>query len=206
MSKKQNGQVYIEGQFVGLRYELLDSPAWKYLSMGARLLYIALLRQLIFRRGNNGHIYLSNRTAMAEIGTNSFWSITKWFRELQHYGFIEQTEPAMRGSNGRAARWRLTDVAFGELDGKPVMATKNYLRWSGELFDPKKHFSCTGNDSRGAPKIAAGTAPEMIAGDFKTSAKTAPEMAADLERLSISLERSGGARATSQACRRRSCR
>jgi hypothetical protein len=39
----------------------------------------------------------------------------------------------------------------------------------------------------------------MIAGECGNSAKSAPEIAADLERLSISLERSGGGASPSRA-------
>jgi hypothetical protein len=36
----------------------LDSAAWKQMSMGARLLYIALIKPLSFNRDNNGKIFL----------------------------------------------------------------------------------------------------------------------------------------------------
>ena len=55
-----------------------------------------------------------------------------WFRELEHFGFIVMTEP---GTAMRAARWRVTDVGWGKLDGKSIERTKDYLKWSGELFE-----------------------------------------------------------------------
>jgi hypothetical protein len=54
---------------------------------------------------------------------------------IEHYGFIAMTEPGSMGPKGRAARWRITDMAWGELDGRPVEATKDYLRWNGVRFE-----------------------------------------------------------------------
>jgi hypothetical protein len=61
--------------------------AWKQMSMGARLLYIALIKPLSFNRDNNGKIFLSTRHAAKQLGANKH-SISIWFRELEHYGFI----------------------------------------------------------------------------------------------------------------------
>jgi hypothetical protein len=125
----------IEGAFTPLRHEPMNSPAWKQMSFGARLLYIALLRRLSFTNYNNGQVYLSTRSAAKELGANK-QSIVLWYRELQHYGFIELTEPGTLGAKGRAAHWRITDMAWGQIDGGPVRATKDYLNWNGELFNP----------------------------------------------------------------------
>jgi hypothetical protein len=136
MSNKRKiyGKGRIEGQFVGVRRELLDSLAWKHLSFGARALYIALLRRVDFKNYNNGKVFLSLRKAADDLGATRK-SVGIWFVELRHYGFIVQIEPGTLGPHGRAARWRITDRAWGNLDGKPVTATKDYLNWTGELFD-----------------------------------------------------------------------
>ena len=103
------------------------------MSFGARLLYIALLRRLSFINYNNGHVYLSTRKAADEIGANRS-TIVQGFRELQHYGFLEMVHPGVLGAKGKATHWRITDMAWGQIDGGPVRATKDYLNWSGELF------------------------------------------------------------------------
>jgi hypothetical protein len=123
----------VEGAFTMLRHELLNSVAWKHMSPGARLLYIALLRRLNYKADNNGKIFLATRKAAEELGASQR-IVCIWFRELEHYGFVAMTEPGSVGPKGRATRWRITDMAWGELDGKPIRSTKDYLTWTGELF------------------------------------------------------------------------
>jgi hypothetical protein len=117
----------IEGAFTPLRHEVLNSLAWKNTSTGARLLYIALLRRLSFTGYNNGRVYLSTRKASEEVGA-SRRAIGIWYSELEHYGFIAMTTPGCIGPAGKAAHWRITDMGWGELDGKPILATKEYLK------------------------------------------------------------------------------
>jgi hypothetical protein len=127
----------IQGQWTAVRWEVMQSAAWKQMTMGARMLYIALIKNLSFNADNNGKIFLATRKAAGELGASQR-IVCVWFRELEHFGFIVQTEP---GTAMRAARWRVTDVGWGKLDGKPIEPTKDYLKWSGELFDrePKKN-------------------------------------------------------------------
>lgn len=135
MSNRQKiyGKGRIEGAWTAIRHEVLNSAAWKHTSPGARLLYIALIRNLSFNSYNNGRVFLATRRAADEVGASQR-IVCVWFNELKHYGFIEETEPGSIGPKGRATRWRITDVAWGELDGRPVQATKDYLKWNGELF------------------------------------------------------------------------
>jgi hypothetical protein len=125
---------HIQGAWTPLRHEALDSDAWKHTSYGARLLYIALLRRLSFTSYNNGHVYLSTRKAADELGCDKA-TVVDWYRELQHFKFIELVQPGILGAKGKAAHWRITDMAWGSLDGKPVEATKDYLEWDGVLFE-----------------------------------------------------------------------
>jgi hypothetical protein len=131
MSRRNKDKGRIPGQWTALRWEVLDSAAWKQMSMGARLLYIALIRPLSYYNDNNGRIFLSTRRAADELGAGQR-AVCFWFRELAHYGFIVQADP---GNAMRAARWRITDVGWGKLDGKPLEATKDYLKWDGVLFE-----------------------------------------------------------------------
>jgi hypothetical protein len=125
----------IPGQWTALRWEVMDSPAWKHMSCGARLLYIALIRPLSFNADNNGKIFLATRKAAEQLGTSQR-VVCIWFRELEHYGFIVLTEP---GTAMRAARWRITDAGWGKLDGKGIEPTKDYLKWDGVLFERRNH-------------------------------------------------------------------
>jgi hypothetical protein len=124
----------ISGQWAASRYEVLDSPAWKAMSFGARALYIALVRELSYSRLNNGNVFLSTRDAAEQLGTRQV-NIGPWYQELEHYGFVVMTSPSCLGveGRGRAARWRLTDWTYGP----GCERTREYLKWDGTLFDKK---------------------------------------------------------------------
>jgi hypothetical protein len=116
-----------------LFYETTRSPAWKQLSFGSRSLFVAL-RMRCYR--NNGHVYLPTRDAEEELGRGSRNGIANWFRELEHYGFIVQTEPASLGvdGKGKSPHWRITDMPTGP--GAETSPTKDFLRWDGTVFEP----------------------------------------------------------------------
>jgi hypothetical protein len=138
--KKIYAKGHIPGKWTAARHELLDAPAWKHSSFGARLLYIALLRNLSFTAYNNGNVFLATRKAAEQLGASQR-VICVWFRELEHYGFIVTTKPGTIGPKGEATRYRITDMDWGELDGKPIRATKDYLQWTGELFEDNSRAS-----------------------------------------------------------------
>jgi hypothetical protein len=118
--------------FVPLHISTMEAPAWKALSMGARVLYAQIKRHhFVGAKNNNGKIYLSERTAQEEIGGATRDSIRRWFRELQHYGFIVQTEGGCLGvdGKGKAPHWRLT-----ELPTLTERETQDYLKWDGTPF------------------------------------------------------------------------
>jgi len=148
------GKGRIEGSWTPLRTEMADSAAWKQTSFGARLLYMTLLRRLSFSAYNNAKIFRSTREAAKDIGASQR-VVCIWFRELEHYGFIETIEPGSIGPKGRAPRYRLTDWAWGELDAKPLQATKEYLKWTGEVFEsrPKKQKNGEQKSSGRRPKV-----------------------------------------------------
>jgi hypothetical protein len=132
--------------FVMVTNQVLDSPAWCVMSTGARCLYIALKRRYIPNSRNNGRIYLSQREARKQIGSSPN-EIARWFRELQHYGFIIMMEGGSLGvdGKGKAPRWRLTEVAYmrgSSSKGMNDMPTMDFLKWNGKLFS--KHQ--TGGD------------------------------------------------------------
>src|SRR5262245_27248813 len=136
--------------FVALLKDTLASPAWKEMSHGARSLYVALKARYSSTLHNNGRIYLSQRSAGREIGSSAN-QITRWFRELQHFGFIVQTKGGCLGVNGKgmAPRWRLTECGY---HNDPP--TRDFMRWSGQAFSSsrptrkkraeKKSESCSG--------------------------------------------------------------
>jgi hypothetical protein len=124
--------------FVPLDVEVMSSPAWRAMTMGARTLYIHLQRRWSFKQRNNGRLFLSQRNAQKEMGLGVRDSISRWFRELQHYGFIVMTDPGCLGvdGKGKAPRWRLTELeAPGGRNGDTwMLPTKNFLKWNGTKF------------------------------------------------------------------------
>jgi hypothetical protein len=137
--------------FVPLDVEVMSSPAWRATSLGARWLYVHLKRRWSFKQRNNGRLFLSQRDAMKEIGALHRDSISRWFRELQHYGFIVMTSPGSLGvdGKGKAPHWQLTELeAYGGRNGNTwMLPTKDYLKWDGTKF----------RDNRGAVLRARNT-------------------------------------------------
>jgi hypothetical protein len=119
-----------DNPFVMIHRQVLDSKAYRTMSMGARTLYTALRRRYWKDRHNNGRIYLSQRDASKELNRDTN-QITRWFRELQHFGFIVQTKGGSLGTDGvgRAPHWRLTELGY--MKEKP---TEDFLRWDGTPF------------------------------------------------------------------------
>jgi hypothetical protein len=121
--------------FVMLLIEIIDAPAWRALSHGARSLYIALRRRHNATINNNGKIHLAQRVAAQEINSHRNY-VARWFRELSYYGFIVLTSAGHLGvhGRGRAPCWRLTELSY---KGKPP--TKDFLAWDGAPFTRPKN-------------------------------------------------------------------
>jgi hypothetical protein len=116
--------------FVPLLKETMASPAWRATSHGARSLYVALKARYSSTLHNSGRIFISQRIASREIGSG-LNEIARWFRELQHYGFIVQTKGGSLGLNGKgtAPHWRLTECGY--MNDLP---TRDFIRWDGKPF------------------------------------------------------------------------
>jgi hypothetical protein len=116
--------------FVPLFVETLATEAWRNLSHGAQALYVALKGRVRFGAHNNGRVYLSQRDAQKQLRSGTT-QIARWYRELQHYGFIVRTRGGSLGVGGRgfAPHWRLTELGYHR-----ELPTKDFLRWNGEPF------------------------------------------------------------------------
>ena len=117
--------------FVPYLKETMREPAWKIMSLGARMLYLHIKARYNRQSHNNGRLYLATRTAAEELGGSSLHQVGRWFRELQHYGFIVMMDAGCLGvdGKGRAPRWRLTELGY--MKDPP---TRDYTRWQGDLF------------------------------------------------------------------------
>jgi hypothetical protein len=119
-----------EETFIKLHNGMMETPAWQAMSLGARCLYIELKRKCRTDCRNNGSVFLSQRNAQKVLGSKRD-QIARWYRELQHFGFIELTRPGFLGIEGKgvAAHWRLTELPY---NGAPP--TRDYERWDGSPF------------------------------------------------------------------------
>jgi hypothetical protein len=120
--------------FVPLFKDTIKTEAWKALSHGARSLYVVLKGRYSKTRQNA--VYGSTRNAEAELGRySSRPNVMRWFRELQHYGFIVMVSPAHHGVNGhgKAPHYRLTEEWYL---GKA--RTRDFLSWDGIPFTEKR--------------------------------------------------------------------
>ena len=136
MKKRKKNSAHANGRlFVMLMFEIVDAEAWRALSHGAQALYIALRRRYNATTDNNGKIYLPQRVAEKELRSKRD-QIVRWFRELQHYGFIVLTSAGYLGARGRgrAPSWRLTELPC---NGEP--ATEDFLLWNGAPFANEKN-------------------------------------------------------------------
>jgi hypothetical protein len=130
MSRKNRGKRL--SPFVPLNRDMIKTPAWLALSHGARSLFVALKWHYNSRLGNT--VYKSTREAAKELGSNKD-RVTRWYRELEWYGFIRKVSAGCLGVEGvgKAAHWRLTDDHF---NGQP--ATRDYLKWDDERYHEQK--------------------------------------------------------------------
>jgi hypothetical protein len=121
--------------FVPYLKETMQQQAWRAMSLGARMLYLHIKARYNINSHNNGRLYLPTRIAAKELGSG-LTQIGRWFRELQHYGFIVMMQAGCLGvdGKGRAPKWRLTELGY--MKDPP---TRDYTRWDGVLFDdPQK--------------------------------------------------------------------
>jgi hypothetical protein len=78
----------------------METPAWRAMSTGARLLYIELRGRLRNDYLNNGKVFLSCRDAAKAIGVST-QSIVRWYAENEHYGFLRKTTEGCLGVDGQ---------------------------------------------------------------------------------------------------------
>jgi hypothetical protein len=182
MKRKDKGR--ISGPFVALLKDTMASPAWRATSHGARSLYVALKARYSSTLHNNGRLFISQRTAVREIGSG-FSQIARWFRELQFYGFIVQTKGGCLGveGKGKAPHWRLTECGY--MNDPP---TRDFMRWNGVKFEdagcrrkkqnPAPESWSTPLQKAGAPMLQKAGAPSRTSAPESWSIDdpaTAPE-------------------------------
>jgi hypothetical protein len=136
MSRKHNrtGRTRHTARFVMLEHYLLNSPAWRSLSLAARLAFIEMAR--LFVPGRNGRLAMSARM-LAETLPISRATAARALQDLTARGFIEAVKLGgfnMKAGEGRATEWRLT---LHKCDVTGEKATRAFMRWQ----DGKMHFT-----------------------------------------------------------------
>lgn len=128
--------------FVMLRYDILDSVAWKALSPNARCVWIEVMRR--YKGYNNGDIPLSCREA-AEFCNIGKDTAARCFKELQDKGFIKIAMIAgFRNKQRYSTRWVITHE---RLNDQPPTNEWRALGWV------KKPNSAHVNDENDPIKI-----------------------------------------------------
>jgi len=110
----------------------MKTLAWNGLPHGARLHLLLLMAN--HNTNLQNHVFLSTRDAARKLGSNRDY-VRRWFRELQHYGFIVMLNPGGPGVEGRgkAPHYRLTECWYA--GQKP---TRDFEGWDGVLYVDKK--------------------------------------------------------------------
>jgi hypothetical protein len=129
MSKSRG---HIRGPFVPILKNTMKAGAWRALSHGARSLFIALHCRYNYKTENT--VYLSTRAASNELGSHKD-RVTRWYHELNHYGFIRMVSPGCLGveGKGKAPHWRLTDVCYAG-----QAPTRDFEHWDGISYYERK--------------------------------------------------------------------
>jgi hypothetical protein len=153
VSKRNKDKGRIEGPFVPMLVDTMASPAWKAMSPYARVVYYTLKSRYGHKIRNNGRIYLSARDGAEETGFD-MKTVARSLRELRHYGFIVITERHCLGVEGRgkATHWRLTELGYMH---EP--ATRDFLKWDGEVFHEQKSPAYYKRQKRSLSKLRTDT-------------------------------------------------
>ena len=84
--------------FVPMFVYVMDSPAWLAMSPGARAFFLAFKKR--YNRKTQQAVFLSARIAAKELRANKD-TVSRWYHELQHFGFIMQVRGASFGPGQR---------------------------------------------------------------------------------------------------------
>jgi hypothetical protein len=149
----------IGGQFTPMLHETMDCAAWKQLSHPAKWLYVLLKRR---HMSGKNTAWLSFRDAGKELRASNR-KIATLFDELVHYGFIVKVRHGVLGVEGKgmATVWRLTELGTtGKQSATGLLEppTKDYLKWYGVFFEPRKTESRFHRCPRGVDTVVRGPA------------------------------------------------
>ena len=113
------------GPWAGLPHVVIDSLAYRHLSLWARAILIELVREM--NGYNNGEIGLSQRQIGERIGTSNYRRIGPAIAELMEHGLIDVTVEG-KWKQRLARQYRLTFINTGK-PGHYKAATNEYRDW-----------------------------------------------------------------------------
>lgn len=122
------------GNFYMMPRMLQTSPAWRHLSMHARVVLLVFFDR--HNGFNNGNIALGVREISTSIGNQNHGATSRSIVELINHGFLECTSDANH-HQAKTRTYRLTWISTGE--GKRVVpATHEYLEWRPDGVQKRK--------------------------------------------------------------------
>ena len=98
--------------FVPMFVYVMDSPAWLAMSPGARAFFLAFKKR--YSRKTQQAVFLSVRVAAKELGADK-GTVSRWCRELQHFGFIVEVRGASFDGGSIPAHRRTVQGQASEL-------------------------------------------------------------------------------------------
>ena len=127
------------GKYAVMPLSVMDTPAWRALSLSAQALYPWLVMEFNGKRfNNNGQIRLSVRQAALKMGISKD-TAARAFRDLQAKGFLRVVTGASLGVSGmgKTTEYEITSITT---PSKPLEASNDFKNWSkGNDFDVFAH-------------------------------------------------------------------
>jgi hypothetical protein len=169
MSKRRGRKL---APFIAMDRHQHKSAAFAALSAVAQ----ALLMHLTYKYNTNmqNAVWMAARSGAKKLNISKSCAAMA-LHELEHYGFIVKLSGAYLGVSGvgKSAHYRLTAQPHGR-----VGATRDYEKWTGEIFDPKKQNpvhqegQCVHQEGH---KGRAGGPPKMEQASTRRDIRNGPE-------------------------------
>lgn len=170
------------GPWAGLPHVVIDSPAYRDLSLWGRATLVELVREM--NGYNNGAIGLSQRQLSERLRTTNFRAIGRAIAELVTHGFVDVSTEG-RWKQRLAREYRLTFVNTGA-PGHYRPATNDYQLWQPQKScadDVSAEKSCSADDVSASPRSPADDVSARIDAHRGKTAKLASFSADDVSSL-----------------------
>ena len=142
MSKKKKNRNRFDGQFAGIEFNLMESEAFKNLSIYTKWLYIEFKHK--FYGDNRKHIILTQNEIKKVMSINTFYKsrdqlIEKGFIDVVKRGGLEK-QPAIYGLSDRWKKYGTKEFIKIELKDILPKIYKNKFKRGHKLFGKKEHL------------------------------------------------------------------